>query len=169
MASKTNIPSTVRNCVWNIYIGADQKQGVCFCCNTEQISFANFECGHVQAKTKNGDTTIQNLRPICGLCNKSMGTQNMEEFMAKYGFVKSKNWNGINNTVMNNSPKYDYINNNYDQVITISKIFEFLLAVEEKNEYSEKYDIFCYFLVNFIEMFFTSPNTICNAYIIKTL
>jgi hypothetical protein len=67
MSTKAKIPSTVRNSVWNIYIGADQKRGLCFCCNTEHISCANFECGHIQAKSKNGEITIQNLRPICGL------------------------------------------------------------------------------------------------------
>jgi hypothetical protein len=36
-----------------------------------------------------------------------MGTQNMEAFMEKYGFVKNKNWNGINSTVSNDSSKTD--------------------------------------------------------------
>ena len=108
MPIKTKIPSTVRNSVWNMYIGIGQKQGICFCCNTEFITSANFECGHVQAKSKNGDTTIQNLRPVCGLCNKSMGTINMETFMSKYGFTKNNNWNGI--VINNNNPNPNVCN-----------------------------------------------------------
>ena len=46
---------------------------MCFCCNVEPITFANFECGHVQSGVNGGDDKIQNLRPICSLCNKSMG------------------------------------------------------------------------------------------------
>jgi len=47
-------------------------------------------------------TTIQNLRPICSLCNGSMGTTNMEEFMKKNGYgnkfiKKCKNCDRFNN------------------------------------------------------------------------
>ena len=94
---KIKIPATLRNTVWNTYIGIDKKQSICFCCNSEQITFGNFECGHVHAESKKGEMTIQNLRPICGLCNKSMSTTNMEDFIEKCGFIKTKNWNGINN------------------------------------------------------------------------
>ena len=81
------------NAVWNTYVGMIQNIGICFCCNSELISRGNFECGHVQSRAENGDTTVQNMRPICSLCNKSMGTKNMEDFMNMYGFIKNKNWN----------------------------------------------------------------------------
>lgn len=32
----------------------------------------NFECAHVIPESRNGETTIENLRPICGVC-KSIG------------------------------------------------------------------------------------------------
>ncbi len=86
---------TVRNSVWDTYVGATQIIGICACCNTELILYGNFVCRHVQPRSKNGKTTIQNLRPICGICNKSLGTHNMEDFMATYGFLKSRNWNGV--------------------------------------------------------------------------
>ena len=91
------IPAAVRNAVWNTYIGTKKKQGKCFCCDLEKISYANFECGHIQAKTKEGDITIPNLRPICSLCNKSMNNKHMEVFIDKYKFKGNKNWNGVNN------------------------------------------------------------------------
>lgn len=87
------LPSTIRNCVWVTYVGESNKY-LCFCCNVEPITRANFECGHIQAKSKNGPDTIDNLRPICSLCNKSMGTTNMETFMNNHGLKKNSNWNG---------------------------------------------------------------------------
>lgn len=83
---RQKMPATLRNSVWNYYIGSEKKTGKCYCCKTETISTANFECGHIIAKKNGGELTLSNLRPICSLCNKSMGTQNMETFMEKHGF-----------------------------------------------------------------------------------
>jgi hypothetical protein len=84
----TKIPSTVRNSVWNIYIGKHNKTGLCLCCGTEDISYANFHCGHIVSKCNGGKVHMKNLRPICGQCNSSMGKMNMLDFMNKYGFDK---------------------------------------------------------------------------------
>lgn len=85
---KEKIPATVRNTVWNLFIGVEQKIGKCYCCKFENISIATFECGHVVSEKNNGNITIDNLRPVCSHCNKSIGTKNMFEFMQKYGFNK---------------------------------------------------------------------------------
>lgn len=85
--AKEKIPATVRNVVWSQYNG-ENAYGKCYCCNTENISKANFECGHVISEKNGGGITIDNLRPICGLCNKSMGICDMNIFMEKYGFAK---------------------------------------------------------------------------------
>jgi hypothetical protein len=90
---KKLIPQAVRTAVWNTYIGIKKGVSHCFVGCGNIISQHNFECGHVQAEASNGETTIPNLRPICPNCNKSMGTQNMEEFISEYGFHKHKNWN----------------------------------------------------------------------------
>lgn len=84
-----SIPAAVRNTVWNKYIGTDQKIGTCFCCRLEHISYSNFHCGHIISRKKGGNDHIDNLRPICQLCNGSMGTNNMFEFMKKFGFDMS--------------------------------------------------------------------------------
>lgn len=83
---KESIPKTVRNSVWNRHIGAKKGTGDCYVGCGEQISKGNFECGHIIAEKCGGTTSMDNLRPICSLCNKSMGTNNMNEFMEKYGF-----------------------------------------------------------------------------------
>ncbi len=87
---KTSVPKSIRNSLWKKYMGTSIN-GLCTCCNTEQISVGNFECGHIESSKNGGLTIIDNLRPICGLCNKSMGTQNMNNFMKKYELEKLDN------------------------------------------------------------------------------
>lgn len=80
---KERIPATVRNIVWVTHF-EDSKKGKCWLCRVEDISSANFECGHVISERNGGKVTVDNLRPICGFCNKSVGTMNMEDFKKKY-------------------------------------------------------------------------------------
>ncbi len=93
---KEKIPAAVRKIVWNTYIGKDNNVGKCLCCSAEDISNTNFECGHIKSEKNGGEVTIENLRPICGHCNKSIGGNNMDEFMDRYKIKKPANWNGIN-------------------------------------------------------------------------
>jgi len=83
---KKQIPKAVRVAVWNKYIGNNIAQSECSVGCGEMISINNFECGHVISEKHGGPITIQNLRPICSNCNKSMGTTNMQEFINTYGF-----------------------------------------------------------------------------------
>ena len=113
---KYKIPASLRNLVWNTYLNPELKNGICVCCNTEKISFSNFECGHVISRKDNGETTLVNLRPICSLCNKSMGVMNMNLFIEKYGFNKKiDNQKNINEDLIeNNSNNFIIINNKID-------------------------------------------------------
>ncbi len=78
MSSRKNISRSLRALVWNTHIGESIGRAKCKCGTT--ISQLSFECGHVIAVANNGSTTIDNLRPICGGCNKSMGTENLHDF-----------------------------------------------------------------------------------------
>ena len=82
-SSRKKIPNALRQAVWHDFA---KDSEVCFCCKREKISNANFECGHIVSVRDGGLDTIQNLRPICSQCNRSMGTKNMLEFMAQCGF-----------------------------------------------------------------------------------
>jgi hypothetical protein len=93
MTKKEKIPATVRNTIWCKYIG-ELDYSKCFCCNHEPITRGNFECGHVISEKKGGKVHLDNLRPICSLCNRSMGIENMEHFMEKFGYEKNENWYG---------------------------------------------------------------------------
>jgi hypothetical protein len=85
---KKTIPKTLRMAVWNRYIGKDVGSTKCVCCEMNHISQLDFECGHVIAECLGGTTDIENLKPICKICNNSMGKSNMNEFKQKY-FLKS--------------------------------------------------------------------------------
>ncbi len=81
--NKKHVPKLLKNQSWDVYIGREKGVGNCFCCNSE-IDSKHFECGHVIPISKGGPDTIENLRPICSLCNRSMGSKNMGDFMKKY-------------------------------------------------------------------------------------
>jgi hypothetical protein len=85
---RKSIPKAVKTSVWNKYIETDDPNkliGKCFVGCGSEITIANFEAGHVTAYSKGGSNKVDNLRPICGNCNKSMGTMNLLEFKETYG------------------------------------------------------------------------------------
>jgi transcription elongation factor Elf1 len=81
---KQKIPSRLRNVVWNTYIGDNIGKSLCMCCKDNYITCFKFHCGHVIAECEGGETTLENLRPICDDCNQSMQIMNMAEFSYKY-------------------------------------------------------------------------------------
>lgn len=83
---KLKIPAKVRGDVWNTYIGAQMAQHRCICCKKVTIKQTEFEVGHVISEKNGGTLEINNLRPICSVCNKSMGCTNMVEFVKTYGY-----------------------------------------------------------------------------------
>ena len=82
---KQSIPKNVRVIVWNHYIGEDIIKHKCLCCKKVTISNTNFEVGHVLSEKCGGTHEINNLRPICFSCNHSMGSENMIDFVVKFG------------------------------------------------------------------------------------
>jgi 5-methylcytosine-specific restriction endonuclease McrA len=80
---KKTIPPMIRQAVWNKYIGK-LTEGKCYCCGITEISSFNFDAGHVVAENCGGLITVENLRPICSSCNKSMNDQDMRKYAAIY-------------------------------------------------------------------------------------
>ena len=80
------LPTSVRDCVWNHYIGEDINKHRCLCCKKVVINNRQFQVGHVISVKDGGTDEINNLRPICAPCNHSMGTKNMIEFVKTYGY-----------------------------------------------------------------------------------
>jgi 5-methylcytosine-specific restriction endonuclease McrA len=85
---KQPIPNHVKTLIWNYHVGADKAESFCLCCKVTKISIRSFHAGHIIAESKGGDMTVKNLKPICGPCNHSMGSMNMDEFIKKFGLGK---------------------------------------------------------------------------------
>ncbi len=83
------IPKKIRNEIWNIWISSTSQIGACFVCDNE-ININNFHAAHVLADKHGGDPTIINLRPTCSLCNTSMGTMNLFQYIEKFGLESNK-------------------------------------------------------------------------------
>jgi 5-methylcytosine-specific restriction endonuclease McrA len=80
MGARRKITASLRENVWILQNGRrfESKCAVTWC-NTI-VDVFNFECGHNIAHANGGATDISNLLPICGKCNKSMGTMTITEF-----------------------------------------------------------------------------------------
>jgi hypothetical protein len=87
---KKPIPDSLKNAVWNHYIGEANGTGNCQCCKTAMISHANFACGHIISEKMGGQTELGNLKPICTKCNSSMGTRDMKEYEEQCKFDMNK-------------------------------------------------------------------------------
>ncbi len=57
--------------------------GKCFCCKKE-LKRGAFHAGHIIASAKGGQTILSNLKPICSLCNTSMGAKDLMEFAKQF-------------------------------------------------------------------------------------
>ncbi len=82
---KKPIPVALKRNVWNKWIGEAIGKSKCMCCKLTEITMLNFACGHIIAEANGGELKLDNLKPICVSCNSSMGTQNMNTYIEKYG------------------------------------------------------------------------------------
>jgi hypothetical protein len=88
---KTKIPKALREQVWLKSMG-ERFHGKCkvtWCKN--RINAFDFQCGHNIPESKGGKTTLDNLLPICGRCNISMGCHyTIDEWNTK--FASTRKW-----------------------------------------------------------------------------
>jgi 5-methylcytosine-specific restriction endonuclease McrA len=81
---KKSIPGALREQVWLLYCGDKNFKHKClvtWCENT--MNPFSFEVGHNIPESKGGTLDINNLRPICPKCNRSMGdSYTIDEFSA---------------------------------------------------------------------------------------
>lgn len=80
---RKNIPKPVKNQLWRDHFGSNMK-GNCYCCNCQIDALEGWEAGHIIAASKGGLDNVNNLRPVCSTCNKSMGNMHMDEYISKY-------------------------------------------------------------------------------------
>lgn len=78
--SKDIISPRLRIMVWTRYFG-EKPTGFCPICNSVlKIGKNGFHCGHIISEANGGQTTIDNLKPICATCNTKMGATNWNEY-----------------------------------------------------------------------------------------
>jgi len=80
-AARRPLSLAARMTVWNTWQagGAEAGSGPCHVCG-RAILQQDFECGHVVSVAHGGTNSIDNLRPLCRTCNRSMGTMCLDDF-----------------------------------------------------------------------------------------
>jgi 5-methylcytosine-specific restriction endonuclease McrA len=75
-------PRSLKYQVWRKHNGTT-LDGSCYICS-ESLRLEDAVLGHVNAKALGGSMSPSNLRPIHQMCNLSMGTMNMYDFINSY-------------------------------------------------------------------------------------
>jgi hypothetical protein len=78
---KVKMTKPFRIKVWEHWMGKVYEAPCPVCSNL--ITINTFEAGHIVSEKSGGSTTVENCRPICGGCNKSMGSKSFYEFVKK--------------------------------------------------------------------------------------
>ena len=81
---KINIPKKLRDDCWNKNIGKSRGAVYCIVCNIEKIYMNKFEAGHIVSEKNGGSLILENLIPICSGCNRSMGANNMTDWVKTF-------------------------------------------------------------------------------------
>jgi 5-methylcytosine-specific restriction endonuclease McrA len=76
---RTKIPATLREQIWKKHNKNTCDEGECFVCGA-QLRFADMECGHVIPHALGGSTSVDNLMPVCRMCNRDMGIMNLMHY-----------------------------------------------------------------------------------------
>lgn len=77
IGAKVKIPKHVRVRVWDRYF-PNHSQGKCAQCSGH-ITVHHFEAGHIVSEVNGGLVTIDNLIPMCGMCNRSLGARDLSK------------------------------------------------------------------------------------------
>jgi 5-methylcytosine-specific restriction endonuclease McrA len=75
---RKRVTGPLRERVW-AKRNARNLDGACFVCE-KPVTFSAFESGHVISVYHGGPTTLDNLEPICKVCNRDMGVQNLDAY-----------------------------------------------------------------------------------------
>jgi hypothetical protein len=79
-----------REAVWRREFG-NRTEAKCPICEDITINAKAFHMGHIDSVKERGGDELSNIRPICQLCNLSMGSQNMKDYIKK-NYPKNSYW-----------------------------------------------------------------------------
>lgn len=82
---RKTISLALRIKVWDNHFGEKAREGKCCLCENT-IKIECFDAGHIISHANGGKTIASNLIPMCSICNKSMGAENLD--IAKEKFRK---------------------------------------------------------------------------------
>jgi hypothetical protein len=82
VTTRLRILKPLKNLVWSRYASNHSMYGLCYVCKSN-ITYDNFECGHIISVFYGGETHIDNLRPLCHTCNSDMSIMNLEDYKSK--------------------------------------------------------------------------------------
>lgn len=77
------VPQSVKIDAWSKYVGKFYS-AYCICCNNNEIKSTNFHAGHMVSYANGGLAIVNNILPICSVCNLSMGARNMDEYISNH-------------------------------------------------------------------------------------
>ena len=78
------IPKSIRVELWNKWFGLKTGRVKCPVCRFRYILQIDHEVGHIKAVARGGKNILNNLVPICRICNGSMGVMNLVKFTKKW-------------------------------------------------------------------------------------
>jgi hypothetical protein len=80
---RKTISKALRIKVWDNHFGEKAREGKCCLCENT-IKIECFDAGHIISHANGGETIASNLVPMCSVCNKSMGAENLDIAKAKF-------------------------------------------------------------------------------------
>ena len=81
---RNTIPKSIRLDLWSMWFGLDTGRIKCPVCKDRYILQMDHDVGHIKPRSKGGKDRVDNLMPICRLCNSSMGTMNLIRYTRKW-------------------------------------------------------------------------------------
>lgn len=89
MKGMDRVLPSISHKVWNTYVECPEKmKNPCFSCG-EEMTFHDFQMGHIQVLCENGSDSFENLRPICRGCKLRCAKNNLFEWMKSEGYKLS--------------------------------------------------------------------------------
>ncbi len=77
-----------RSAIWETYF-PNKTKGICPCCKVREVYIISFDLGHNEPFSKGGIDDLENLVPICSVCNQGMKNKyTIVEYKARLGSIK---------------------------------------------------------------------------------
>ena len=83
---RAGITGAMRLAVWEKWVG-QRTRAKCFCCwqadITQLSNYKTFHAGHIISDHNGGETSVENMLPICRDCNMNMGAENWDDYVER--------------------------------------------------------------------------------------